>query len=106
LLQIQRIGAHALAWSQAVLEVRGIAGVRVLQGLLALKKKHRFTALEQACAAAHAAGSYRLKTVRKLLARPTSPAPAFDFVDKHPLIREMAEYELWLREALTRRAQA
>ena len=104
--RIQRIGAHATAWAQAVVDVRGIEGVRVLQGLLALSKKHRFRALDQACASAHAAASYRLKTVRQLLAKPRSPAPAFDFMDKHPLIRELADYELWLRDALARKVEA
>ena len=44
--------------------VRGIEGVRVLQGLLSLAGRHACAAIERACALASASGSYHLRTIR------------------------------------------
>jgi hypothetical protein len=38
--QTRRIGPQAARWSEAVIEARGIEGVRVLQGLLHLTTRH------------------------------------------------------------------
>ena len=45
--QVGRIGEHAQAWAEAMLHARGIEGVRVLQGLLALSKRHPGDAVER-----------------------------------------------------------
>ena len=44
-----RLGPHSTAWAQAMIEARGVEGVRVLQGLLSLAGRHRPLAIEQAC---------------------------------------------------------
>lgn len=69
LTQISLIGPQAHQWAQAMVTARGIAGTRVLQGLLSLRKKHSSEALENACKTALSHGVYRLKTVRELLKR-------------------------------------
>lgn len=43
---------------------RGIQGVRVLQGLLSLTKRHPSQVLEKACETALAHQAYRLRTLR------------------------------------------
>jgi len=91
--QIHGIGRHAAVWSEAVIRVRGIEGVRVLQGLLALTKKHPVAAIEQACATATTYGSYQLRTVRTLIGRQAPQQELFDFMDQHPLIRPLSEYQ-------------
>jgi transposase len=91
--QIHGIGTHATAWSEAVIRVRGIEGVRVLQGLLALTKKHPVAAIEQACATATTHGSYQLRTVRTLIGRQAPQQELFDFMDQHPLIRPLSVYQ-------------
>jgi transposase len=91
--QIQVIGPHAAAWSEAVVRVRGIEGIRALQGLLALTKKHPVAAIEHACATATTYGSYQLRTVRALLGRQAPRQELFQFMDKHPLIRPLSEYQ-------------
>src|ERR1043166_9157277 len=52
LAQTRGIGTQAAQWSEAVLQERGVEGVRVVQGLLALGGKHPHAALEKACASA------------------------------------------------------
>jgi transposase len=92
LSQTQRIGPQAARWSEAVVQARGVEGVRVLQGLLALAGKHRSDCLEKACDIAFSYGSYRLKTIRTLLERDAPKQEAFAFMDEHPIIRDLAEY--------------
>jgi len=43
--QIRHLGPHSTRWSEAVIAVRGIEGVRVLQGLLSLAHRHPGAAL-------------------------------------------------------------
>ncbi len=46
--KIHGIGEQALAWAEAMLQARGIEGVRVLQGLLTLAKTNSCEALNEA----------------------------------------------------------
>ena len=71
---------------------RGIESVRVLHGLLNLSNKHRSELIEQACDTAHANQSYRLATIRKLIKHAGSKQQQFDFLDSHPIIRNLSEY--------------
>ena len=50
-----------------MLQTRGIAGIRVLQGLLALSKRHSCEALDEACGTALRYDAFRLRTLRQLL---------------------------------------
>jgi transposase len=90
--QVRRFGPASTRWAEAVIQTRGIEGVRVLQGLLSLAKRHAVEQLEQACAIAQSYGSYRLKTVRALIDRHAPKQEQFAFAEEHPLIRPLAEY--------------
>jgi transposase len=92
LARTRRIGPHAAAWSQAVLAERGIEGVRVLQGLLSLAKKHAARELDKACEIAVSYASYRLRTIRGLLGRQAPKQACFEFLQTHPLIRSLDDY--------------
>ena len=92
LKKIALVGDQTTRWSEAMLASRGIEGVRVLQGLLSLTKKHRSEDLERACGAAWRHQAFQLRTVRKLLERQVSEQQVFDFLNEHPVIRPMAEY--------------
>ena len=100
LLKVRRLGADCTRWAEAMLQQRGVAGVRVLQGLLHLGKKHGSTAMARACAAAHAHGAYRLRTLRALVKRQEVTQPLFEFMDEHPLIRPLSDYGQFVRDAL------
>jgi len=86
------LGTHSARWSEAVIAVRGVQGVRVLQGLLSLAGRHPCAAIERACALATAAGSYHLRTIRTLIQRHADRQEQFDFMSEHPLIRDLADY--------------
>jgi transposase len=100
LRQVRRIGPGAKEWAQAMLQARGIEGVRVLQGLLHLAERHPWQVLDEACATALSHISYRLRTIRELLKRHSPRQEVFDFMHEHALIRPLGDYAQFVHEAL------
>ena len=92
LTRARNVGEHTSRWAEAMIQARGIAGVRVLVGLLALKKQHESQAIERACQVAFSHGAWRLKTIRQLLKRDAAAQETFDFLDEHPIIRPLSDY--------------
>jgi hypothetical protein len=89
--RILLIGTQASLWAKTVMEERGIEGVRVLQGLLSLVHRHSKAQIDSVCALALSHGVYRLKALRQLLAQP-SRQENFEFMESHPLIRDLEDY--------------
>jgi hypothetical protein len=98
------IGVHAGGWAEAVLQARGIEGLRVVQGLLSLAKRHAALDLEKACEIAASYASYRLRTIRALLKRQPAKQESFEFMDQHPLIRNLDEYAALVHAAFQKEA--
>ena len=94
------IGPQAEQWARQMLEARGVAGVRVLVGLLSLTRSHSRDEIDQACAIALTHGAIRLRTIRTLLHRGGPVQQQFAFLDEHPIIRPMADYESIVQRAL------
>jgi transposase len=90
------IGDKTALWAKAVMEERGVQGIRVVHGLLSLTKNHRYNEIEKACELALGHGAYRLRAVRRLLAEPTRQEN-FEFMQKHPLIRDLEDYGRYLQ---------
>jgi transposase len=97
--QTRRIGSQAARWSEAVIQTRGIEGVRVLQGLLHLTTRHEKGLIDRACGIALSHGCYRLKTIRTLIGREAPRQESFAFVEEHPLIRDLGAYGHGLHHA-------
>jgi transposase len=93
------IGPQTSQWAQAMLSERGIQGLRVLQGLLSLTRKHSSDAVEKACELALSHGSYRLKPLRRLIEH-QSRQQQLDFIEDHPLIRQLSVYGRIVRVSL------
>ncbi len=101
LKQLAIVGPSVKDWSEAMLQARGVEGIRVLQGLKALASKHDATALNGACETAMSYGALRLRTIRTLL-KSTSDVrqqEQFSFLEEHPVIRPLSDYSL---ESLSR----
>ena len=88
------------------MQSRGVEGVRVLQGLLALAKRYHVDQLERACAIAHSHGAYRLRTVRQLLGRDEPLQQRFDFLEDHPVIRPLSEYQQFVHDTFQKGASS
>jgi len=86
------IGEDAGRWARAMLDHRGIEGVRVLQGFLHLAKQYPASAINLASKTALQAGMFRLRPLRELLKR-TSEHEQLEFADSHPIIRPLSEYQ-------------
>lgn len=99
LRKVENIGTHAGRWSQAMMQHRGVEGVRVLQGLIALAGKHPGDRIDRACDIALSHDAYRLRTIRTLIQRDVDHAarqemlPGAGFIDEHPIIRSLADYD-------------
>lgn len=91
LTRARSIGPHSESWARALLEARGIQGLRVLLGLLSLTKKYSSCQIEQACEEGLAQGAFRLQALRTLIQTPVHQE-SFDFMQEHPLIRSLDDY--------------
>jgi hypothetical protein len=100
LAKAKLLGADVQRWSEAMLQTRGIEGIRVLQGLLALSKRYPSDALNESCQTALSYGAFRLRTLRELLKRRGAIQQPFSFLDEHPIIRPLADYGQWVQSAL------
>jgi transposase len=98
-----RLGPKSTAWSEAMIQARGVEGVRVLLGLLSLTGRHPTSAIEQACEIAQGYGEYRLRTIRALLKRQAPKQELLPFVSDHPMIRSMSEYSQFVHDAFQSR---
>jgi len=90
--QVRRLGPHSSRWAEAMLQARGVEGVRVLQGLLNLAHRHPCAAIEHACDIALSHGAYRLRTLRALIEQQGPRQEQLPFVQEHPLIRDLSDY--------------
>jgi hypothetical protein len=91
--QCRLLGTFTGAWAEAMHQVRGPQGLRVMQGLLQLAAKHPVAALEKAARTAVHHGAWRLRDLKRLLELPQNVVQ-LDFLEIHPLIRPLEAYRL------------
>jgi transposase len=87
------IGPHSGAWAEAMYGNRGPMGLRVLQGLLHLARRHPADQLEQASATAGRHGCWRLRDLRRLMEQ-GDKVVQIDFLQEHELIRDLSAYRI------------
>ena len=91
--QCERVGPALKQWADAALAARGVRAIRLIQGVLALTRKHPRERVLVAIAEAHARQHFRYQTIRQLVERtPARPAPTLRSAD--PAIRPMTQYTL------------
>lgn len=93
------IGPAASAWAKAMLQARGIQGVRVLVGLLSLTRQYPADAIDQACQTALTHQAWRLRTLRNLITHGGRKQQEFTFIDEHPIIRNLSDYGEIVKQA-------
>jgi transposase len=91
--QCRLIGSFTGTWAEAMMQVRGPQGLRVMQGLLRLADQYPALSLEQAARIATHHGTWRLSDLKRLLELPGNVVQ-LDFLDTHPLIRPMEAYRI------------
>ena len=95
-----RIGDEAGRWAVAMVDARGIEGVRVLQGFVVLSSKYPATVINRASEIALAGRLFRLRPLRELCKRMAEDEKA-EFTTTHPIIRPLSEYQRLVQESLT-----
>jgi hypothetical protein len=75
-------------------------------GLLSLANKHSRQSVEQACEIAQSHGAYHLRSLRQLIEHPSIGGSGtvqqnFQFIQEHPIIRDLGDYQQFVREAIT-----
>jgi hypothetical protein len=87
-----KLGRHAAAWAEALVEQRGPQAIRILQGLLGLAKSYASTQIDEACRQTLENGQWRFKELRQRLDHPSAEQKVLPFLEQHPLIRDPIEY--------------
>ena len=90
--RVRGLGSEATRWAEAVIANRGVEGVRVLQGLIALGSRHAASSIDRACGIALSYECYRLRAIRTLIDRDAPKQQRLPFMEEHPLIRSLADY--------------
>ena len=91
--KMRLIGPSATAWANAVVAGRGVEAARVLQGVLAMSRKHSGDAIEAACGIAVRSGAINCRIIRTLLKRqPEATQTTMEFMEDHAIIRPIGEY--------------
>ena len=93
LTRAHRLGDDAGRWATQMIAVRGIEGVRVLQGFLSLAKKYPAKIVNQAGNQALEVACFRLRPVRQLCQRYAQDQQELSLDEKHPIIRSLSEYQ-------------
>lgn len=75
-----------------MIKARGIQGVRVLVGLLNMAHSKEDTQIDQACEIALTHEAFRLRTLRQLIERGGEKQQEIQFIDEHPIIRDLSDY--------------
>jgi len=98
LKRARELGTPCGLWAQAMLDRKGPIGIRSIMGLVSLANHHSFKKLNDACASALSRGVWRLRDVRALLDQGSGEIQTYlDFAQNHPLIRNLAEYGLFIK---------
>jgi hypothetical protein len=92
------IGPQTDQWAQALLKARGVEGIRPLVGLLNLAQRHPCDLIENACEIALSHDAFRLRTIRELIKKGGSKQEPLEFIDEHPIIRQMSDYGEFVKD--------
>jgi len=94
------IGTNTDRWAQAMLQARGLPGIRVLVGLLNLANDYDHPSIDNACEIALSHNAFRLKTIRNIIKRGGNKQQQMEFIDEHPIIRDMSNYGEFVKDVL------
>lgn len=98
--RVRLLGPHPGAWAEAMMQHRGPQGLRVLQGFLQLAAKHTPANIAAASQLATTHGVWQLRELKHLLQAPPGQ-DQFQFVQAHPLIRDLSHYQALVPDCFT-----
>ncbi len=87
------LGKHSHRWAKQLFEIRGVTGQRAILGLLSLSGTYSPKQIDDACRKALNHGAWRLQTIQKILDQDIPDQQMMNFIDEHPIIRDMSDYQ-------------
>lgn len=94
LAKAEHIGPHALSWARAAVEERDVRAYRLLQGMIALTRKHPRERVDWACDIALQRRVFRYKPLARLAEQASARAPVqLPLIQSHEIIRDLSEYD-------------
>jgi hypothetical protein len=100
LAKVRLVGPQASRWSEAALKEHGIQGMRIVQGLISLTRTYECSAIEEACEIAWRSSCFRSRSLTRLLKIRQASQQTMEFMDEHPVIRPMSDYQRFLEQSL------
>lgn len=94
------LGPQSARWAEGAISEHGVQGMRIIQGLLSLTRKYESQEIERAAETAWRSGSFRCRTLKKLLEHGGAQQQTIEFMDEHPVIRSILEYDQFFKRAL------
>jgi hypothetical protein len=94
LARCERIGVPLKQWAEAAHEERGVRALRLIQGVLALVRKHPREIVVAAAKTALTNRLFRYKDLRRLCEQAAATPTQRSLLDVHETIRPMADYRL------------
>ena len=99
-----RLGPHSTAWAEAMIQARGVEGVRVLQGLLSLAGRHPVRGDRAGLRDRHSVtGPITSGPSERSSKRQAPKQEVLPFLSDHPMIRPMSEYGQFVHDAFQSR---
>lgn len=92
LTRIERIGPRAAAWAREAIVERDVRAYRLLQGVVALTRKHPRERVEWACNTALERLCFRYQALRRLVDEAAVRTPQQQLLQTHAVIRDLADY--------------
>lgn len=93
LAKAEHIGERALSWAKGAIEERDVRAYRLIQGMIALTRKHPKERVDWACGIALEYRLFRYKPLRRLAEQAASRTPAqLPLIQSHDIIRDLSEY--------------
>ncbi|AMV35669.1 Integrase core domain protein [Pirellula sp. SH-Sr6A] len=100
--KVRLIGPNTTRWAEEAINERGVHSMRTIQGVLGLTRKYKSAAIEDASDTAWRSGSFTYRTIRRLLEHRGAKQETMEFMDEHPVIRSILEYDEFFKRALAR----
>jgi len=91
LARAERVGEGAYAWAKGAIAARGPRSYRLLQGMLALTRKHPRETVDWACRVAHGNSCYHYRTLKRLTEGAYARREDPRLIQESELIRPLAE---------------
>jgi transposase len=92
--RMEKIGPRAVAWALEAVKERDVRSYRLLQGVIALTRRHPRERVDWVCGTALERRCFRYQVLKRLADEAAERAQQPELLQRHEVIRDLAEYGL------------